>query len=475
MTTQQKQKRAGKYGHNISRTRHGTFLITKTIKGKRNKYGTFKTQEDALFVRSLLEANDWDMDAFDSENPIYENDSKFYIIKHNENGKLKIYGIFDSLEEAKANISNDTNDKILKKKKPKAKKPHEEKSNASKYGKYIYKNRVGKFMVQKNLDGVQNIFGFFDAPDIARFVRDILIENDWNVDYFSSHNIFEFNDEFYVFKVVRGYPKLMDVFSNLGDAELANFDDKDILERREKHIYKKNNVFVVNKHLDGANFHAKFDNLDDAVALRDILNDVEWDMDYLEGLNNIIELNNHFWVFFMNDSLMLYVLESFDSLDDALKNRDSLIEEFEHEIVKKPKHDKNIYKRRNGFSVVKRIDGVLTTFGTFDTREEAIEARDELMANNWNRDEKEETLNPEELNEIIFCLTPWQKIVFDAINELNSNTFRFEDLKQFEKNFKRFTAPSKVDSKVLQNLDQLIDLGLLVRTDENTYQKLWNY
>lgn len=455
----------------IYTTAAGTFSISRRLFGKEIRFGTFSTLEDAIFVKSLLNDKNWKISNFDDEDRIYENDGLFYIIKKNNSGKLKIFGKYDSLEEAEIYNNIDTKTKGDKKQ-----------HKASKYGTNIYKTPNGLFRISKSINGNNVNFAYFEDLKMAQFVRKILEQNDWNVDYFIENNIFKFEDTYVVLKLNRSSIKLMGVFDSLEEAKKFedDFDNDSIMNHAVRFVYKIGDKFVVQRNLKDGTFQAKFNTLEAAIAFKDYLESVDWHVDLLQDLNNILQVGDKFIVFVV-DNLRGYQLAEFNSKKEALVNKERLIGDFKHGIIdnKKFKTDKHIYKSSRGYSVVKRIDGTLTSFGTFNTREEAIGVRDELIANNWNLNSHDENsdgyLNSDVLNEIIFRLNPWEKIVFDAINELNSDKFTFDDLKQFENKFKRFTTPDKIESKILKNLDGLTEYGLLVKSGENSYRKLWNY
>ena len=79
---------------------------------------------------------------------------------------------------------------------------------------------------------------------------------------------------------------------------------------------------------------------------------------------------------------------------------------------------------------------------------------------NWSFDNVRENENV--LNQIIFNLTPFQQAVFDAIGENTS----YEEIK---KSLIRYNSKN-FDKKISKNIEELINLDLIKKTDD-TYSK----
>ena len=68
------------------------------------------------------------------------------------------------------------------------------------------------------------------------------------------------------------------------------------------------------------------------------------------------------------------------------------------------------------------------------------------------------------LTDIIFNLTPWQKIIYDNV----ADEFTFDEL---EKSLGRYKSKN-FDKKIRKYLDELIDLNLIEKLDGDCYKKL---
>ena len=84
-----------------------------------------------------------------------------------------------------------------------------------------------------------------------------------------------------------------------------------------------------------------------------------------------------------------------------------------------------------------------------------------------------EKLSDEEFDELFYNLKGWNKLVFDAIEDTLSETFTLELLISQKRILSYKSRGDDLEDKVLDNLNQLIDLGLVSKINENTYAKLW--
>ena len=101
-------------------------------------------------------------------------------------------------------------------------------------------------------------------------------------------------------------------------------------------------------------------------------------------LNNIEKNSNKFTVFkFINNEKVIF--GEFDSLDEAKQIRDNLIDNAweSMEPNDRSKYGKYIQKKNNKFVVSRIYEGVNHTFGYFNTFDEALNCREELVATNW--------------------------------------------------------------------------------------------
>ena len=68
------------------------------------------------------------------------------------------------------------------------------------------------------------------------------------------------------------------------------------------------------------------------------------------------------------------------------------------------------------------------------------------------------------LKDIVFNLTPWQKIIYDSADE----TFTFDELKA---SLKRYRSKN-FDEKIRRHLDELIRLELIEKIDGENFRKI---
>ena len=127
---------------------------------------------------------------------------------------------------------------------------------------------------------------------------------------------------------------------------------------------------------------------------------------------------------------------AFNTSEDAIELRELLIEnnwdesKFAPELLKSfisnPELDRHYYirKERGRFIVSKVIDGELKYFGTYDTREDALEARDKLWENNWQIEEK---YGEEKIDGYIYLIGD-EYIVKNEINGLEEIFGTFNDM-----------------------------------------------
>ena len=286
------------------------------------------TLEDAIFLRDLLESKNWNLDNFTLEMHL---SPEGYLAVAKIDEKLHLLGKFDTRPE----------DEYLEKLINKIRRN----PNNSKYGLNI--SRVFEiFMVKKQIAGEEHIFGFFDNLDDAKFTRNFLMDNMWNVNAFS---------------------------------DIEYFDEAD--------TYKTVLVF------------------DD----------------------------------------MVYILGTFDSHEDA----ESGIEECRKDFLNR------VYKHKNGLANHPHLDRLTDHI-------EDLEGIFQVKTEDETWQIKGDVDDP--LKDIIFNLTPWQKIIYDSVGE----TFTSDEVKSSLKRYKS----KNFDEKVNRHLDELIQLGLIEKLDGNNFKKI---
>ena len=150
------------------------FVIVKQIKGEFHKFGTFKSLEEAKKSRNELVDSNW------GEFHILKDDSLKYIayngknfqVQKSVNGKIIIFGRYEELNDAiiARNKFVEENWSVV----PKVT------SFVVKRNTNIYTTRSG-FSVCKRINGEFKIFDTFDNLEEALNFRDLLKENNWNI------------------------------------------------------------------------------------------------------------------------------------------------------------------------------------------------------------------------------------------------------------------------------------------------------
>lgn len=309
----------------------------KYIRSSKNSYKIIKnsrvfakvdTLEDAIFIRDLLVGKDWDIDNFTLEMHL-SLDTYMVIAKIDE--KLHLLGKFNTKP----------NDKLVEKLIKKIRRN----PNNSKYGLNI--SRVYEiFMVKKQIAGDEYIFGLYDTLDGAKFTRNFLLDNNWNVNAFKN---VEFCDESETFKIV------------------------EVIDER------------------------------------------------------------------------VYILASFESFDEAQSNIENSRKEFLNMI----------YKHKTGLANYPHLDALTD-------RIEYLEGAFQVKTTDDTWNFTSETTDP--LNDIIFTLTPWQKIIYDA----SSESFTVDDL---ESSLERYRSKN-FTQKIEKYLDELVELKLIEKIDGRKFKKL---
>ena len=351
------------------------YIIKKEIDGECVIFGTFSNLDDAIEERNELEDYGWpylkdkSKDKF-VESFIYEEKGKYFVSKNILDIEL-IYGVFDSLDEAKS-LKRDLIENCWS---------LAAKSSIIKISKYIIKHN-NKFIVRKKFHDKFRSFGSFSNLDEAILARDKLVNENW------------------------GMPK---------DKLLENLDMIE-LKGENKFIGKAGKSFVVYNYSNNkCIFYGFYSSLRSAIRNRDNLISLNWDVSKVDNIlyskkdsKYITKVGNYFRISKLIDSELKY-FGHYKTLDEAIDIRDKLIKnDWDGESLgigpKKKRGDfvRNIQKFNGQFSVIKRIDGELIVFDTFPTLSEAIAFRDYLEENNWVIEENEDDLKEEKYDEYIY-------------------------------------------------------------------------
>lgn len=308
--------------------------------------------------------------------------------------------------------------------------------------KYIRKNK-NNFTVVKN----SRTYGKYDSHDVAVFARDLLVSSDWQLDNIHDE-IFEIDNGYLVFKVIDDKLFCLGQFS-----EKPTFDAISKLTRKK--IRNPNNSkyglnisrlfdnYIIKKQIAGDEYiFGVFDNLEDATFSRNFLLEHDWDVNAFGEIEFCDETDTYKIVEVFDDRI--YILASYETLAEAEKNLENAKSEFLNKI----------FKHKNGLANYPHLD-ILTDRIDELENDFQLKTQDDF----WNIGDVE---NP--LEDIIFNLTPWQKIIYDNAGD----EFTFQQLKV---KLKRYESKN-FDKKIQRYLDELQELNLIEKLDDDVYRKV---
>lgn len=308
--------------------------------------------------------------------------------------------------------------------------------------KYIRKNK-NNFTVVKN----SRTYGKYDSLDVAVFARDLLVSSDWQLDNIPDE-IFEIDEGYIIFKVIDGNLFYLGQFS-----EKPTFDAISKLTRKKTrnpnnskyglNISRLFDNYIIKKQIAGDEYiFGVFDNLEDATFSRNFLLEHDWDVNAFGEIEFCDETDTYKIVEVFDDRI--YILASYETLAEAEKNLENAKSEFLNKI----------FKHKNGLANYPHLD-ILTDRIDELENDFQLKTQDDF----WNIGDVE---NP--LEDIIFNLTPWQKIIYDNAGD----EFTFQQLKV---KLKRYESKN-FDKKIQRYLDELQELNLIEKLDDDVYRKV---
>lgn len=368
---------------------------------------------------------------------------------------------------------------------------------------YIYKNN-NRFRISKSIDGKTKAFGNYGTLEEAILVRDLLIEHHWNLDELVPYdNILEFNGEFLIVKIFHGTLKIITKFKTFTDAWnnveicIADFERNPYGRNYGDCIYNVGKYFDVKKSINNDEvLFGRYKRLDDAIFARDLLVKYDWDlMEILKGGPIFFSQIHDQYIVAPVINGKLDIIEYYNSKIDAILNveEDIAIHIKYQNMEKHVEHNGNsnvcryIQKKDNEFWIRKKIGGEVQFLGPYNTKSEAIEARDEYELNGWQLDNPDEEslayneldnldeeslfyngLDDEDFEDIVFNLSMWQKIVYDTIVRIGTVRFSLDEI--LNHNYlKCYKSGKNFDEKVINHLNELIDWGLVESLGDNMY------
>lgn len=361
------------------------------------------------------------------EKDIYLENNKFHVKKKIDDECIT-FGTFDTLDDAiKLRDELEEYGWPYKRKKPELEKIEQ----------YIFKEK-GKYFISKKIKNYEIIFGKFSSLDNAISFKHKLLENAWNLNFNSpkpkyAKYIRKDRNTYYIYRTIDGKiihygsfkyldeaiisrDKLIDNNWNMGDDSILTNLGIFELDGLYHNIAKVGRNYLVFDWVGSkCIFYTLLPNLDLSVKVRNKLldsDDINNDYEFLENYVDtkyIVKLSNSFYRISKSINGKVCNFGHYDSLEEAINVRDELMKynwDVSKVSINKPVsrkdyfYNKNIHKFNDRFAVVKRIDGELKGFGIFDTVEDAIKHRDYLEKNNWNI--IEDFTDEEKFDEYIF-------------------------------------------------------------------------
>lgn len=298
--------------------------------------------------------------------------------------------------------------------------------------KYIRENKTSYKIVKSSKTYAKMV----DLDD-AVFIRDFLVDNDWNL-----HKVPQILKNEEVYLVLTVHEEKIHLL-----AKYKSEPDKDtiikLVKRHERNpnnsryglnISKVFDTFVIKKQIAGDDYvFGYYDNLKDTEFVRNFLMDNDWNVNEFNEIEFDEDTNSYKVVKVIDDKV--YILGSFENEDIDLN---ATYEEF---LAKISKHRYGLANHPHLDLLKNKVDELENEFG--------IKAKDQ----HWNFD----GVGEDALNEIIFTLTPFQKSVYDAIDDGAT----FDEIK---KSLIRYKSKN-FDVKIHKNLDELMDLNLIRKED----------
>lgn len=307
--------------------------------------------------------------------------------------------------------------------------------------KYI-REKKNSYDIVKNHRVVAKLSDLSDAI----FIRDLLIENDWDLDNFPQ--IILKDDNYLVLTIIEDKLRLIAKYK-------LKPDEKTVKKLINKYRRNPNNskyglnimnyfgTFIIKKQIFGEEIiFGYYDNLKDAEFVRNFLLDNEWNVNKFSEIMFDDETDTYKVTMVIDD--VVYVLDSFDSKEDIDLN--NVHEEF---LAKISKHKYGLATYHHLDLLTDKIDELEGELG--------VETKDEFWALKNLSD------NSSALNELVFNMTPFQKTIYDVISSKTT-------LSEIEQALVRYKTKN-FTQKIIKNLDELIDLGLVEKIGDETYRK----
>ena len=306
--------------------------------------------------------------------------------------------------------------------------------------KYLRENKNSFNIVKKS-----KIYAKITDLDDAIFIRDLLIQNDWDLNKIPQ--IIKKDDDYLVLAIIDEKLHLLGKYKTQPDTLtiinlIKQFKRNPNNSQYGLNITRVFDTLVIKKQIAGDSYiFGYYDNFEDARFVRNFLLDHDWNVNAFREIEFDDETHSYRVVSIIDD--YVYVLGNFNFKSQI--NLEKVHEEF---LAKISKH-------KYGLARYPYLDSLKDRIPELEERFQ-VKTKDE----NWSFDNIDD--NGSVLNQVIFNLTPFQQAV---LNSITSDT-SFDEIKRslIRYNSKNF------DNKILRNLDELIDLDLVEKID-GTYSK----
>lgn len=306
--------------------------------------------------------------------------------------------------------------------------------------KYLRENRNSFNIVKKS-----KIYAKITDLDDAIFIRDLLIQNDWDLNKIPQ--IIKKDDDYLVLAIIDEKLHLLGKYKTQPDTLtiinlIKQFKRNPNNSQYGLNITRVFDTLVIKKQIAGDSYiFGYYDNFEDARFVRNFLLDHDWNVNAFREIEFDDETHSYRVVSIIDD--YVYVLGNFN-----FKSQINLEKVYEEFLAKISKH-------KYGLANYPYLDSLKDRIPELEERFQ-VKTKDE----NWSFDNIDD--NGSVLNQVIFNLTPFQQAV---LNSITSDT-SFDEIKRslIRYNSKNF------DNKILRNLDELIDLDLVEKID-GTYSK----
>ena len=271
----------------------------------------------------------------------------------------------------------------------------------------------GKFSIDRIFNDKQYNFGVFDNYDDALEKLEYLDNEGWPIsieevekdsvtDKFggSLDNIEKVDEHYLVFKYIGNDKVVFGEFETVEEAEqirdnlIANaWESTEVNSRSKyvKYITKSGGKFVVSRIYNGKpHYFGYFNTFDEALSCRENLIANNWgelNISLQMKPGKYISYNGIMYTINRNVDGTMNVYGFFNELEDAIKQRDWLVAHNWSRLEVPDDSKRHIHKKGDKFLIYKRLKDDIEYFGTFDSLDEAKQARNKLVENDWVLDD----------------------------------------------------------------------------------------